>query len=237
MKLSNISLGLAVAASSLIGISAIASDAKAASIYADNTSFFNINGTEFSGLWEFSYVGSYGNYQSNFGVKENGVETTFFKEASTSNPGSITGPTTASYTFDFGRLIGSSLSTSLQTAQFFLETVDPSPTPTIYSKSNSSPGNTGFYIATALGTVTGLTSSDPAPNNVAFQTAIDTFVPQGYRVIGVNDGGRDKDYNDMIVTARPVPVPAIVPGIALAAAFFGSKALKRNKKVANESVA
>ncbi|OIP77663.1 MAG: hypothetical protein AUK48_03660 [Oscillatoriales cyanobacterium CG2_30_44_21] len=29
---------------------------------------------------------------------------------------------------------------------------------------------------------------------------------------------------------RPVPVPAIVPGIALAAAFFGSKALKRNKK-------
>ena len=81
-------------------------------------------------------------------------------------------------------------------------------------------------------------SSDPAPNDVAFQTAINTFVPQGYRVIGVNDrGGRDIDYNDMIVAARPVPVPAIVPGIALAAAFFGSKALKRNKKVANESVA
>jgi hypothetical protein len=32
------------------------------------------------------------------------------------------------------------------------------------------------------------------------------------------------------VTTRAVPVPAVVPGIALAAAFFGSKALKRNKK-------
>ena len=237
MKLSNISLGLAVAASSLVGISAIASDAKAASIYADNTSALNFNGVEFSGLWEFSYVGSYGNYQSNFGVRENGVNTTFFKEVSTSNPGSITGPTTASYTFDFGRLIGSSLSTSFQTAQFFLETVDPSPTPTIFSKSNSLASDTGFYIATTTAAVGGMMSSDPAPNDVAFQTAINTFVPQGYRVIGVNDGGIDKDYNDMIVKARPVPVPAIVPGIALAAAFFGSKALKRNKKVANESVA
>ena len=37
--------------------------------------------------------------------------------------------------------------------------------------------------------------------------------------------------------AKPVPVPAIVPGIALAAAFFGSKAIKRNKKDASESVA
>lgn len=37
--------------------------------------------------------------------------------------------------------------------------------------------------------------------------------------------------------SKPVPVPAIVPGIALAAAFFGSKAIKRNKKDASESVA
>ena len=225
MKLSNISLGLAVAASSLVGISAIASDAKAASILADNTSSAGI---EFSGLWEFSYVGSYGNYQSNFGVREDRVDTTFFREANTSNPGSITGPTTVSYTFDFGTL----LTRPAQTAQFFLSTVVPTGTPTIFSGANP-----GFYIATTLGTVGGMMSSDPAPNDVAFQTAINTFVPQGYRVIGVNDGGIDKDYNDMIVTARPVPVPAIVPGIALAAAFFGSKALKRNKKVANESVA
>lgn len=47
----------------------------------------------------------------------------------------------------------------------------------------------------------------------------------------------DKDFNDFKIQAKAVPVPAIVPGIALAAAFFGSKALKRNKKDVNESVA
>ena len=225
MKFSNLSLGLAVAASSLVGISAIASDAKAASIYSDNTS--SLNGIEFSGLWEFSFVGSYGNYQSNFGVREDGVSTTLFSEVDGSNPGSINGPSTASYTFDFG-----TLTSNLQTASFFLKTVSPN-LPTIYSGLNS-----GFYIATTNAAVGGLTSTDPAPNNVAFQTAINTYVPQGYRVIGVNDTFKgDRDYNDFIVKARPVPVPAIVPGIALAAAFFGSKALKRNKKVANESVA
>ncbi len=52
-----------------------------------------------------------------------------------------------------------------------------------------------------------------------------------------NDPFPDNDFNDFKVQAKAVPVPAIVPGIALAAAFFGSKALKRNKKVANESVA
>ena len=47
----------------------------------------------------------------------------------------------------------------------------------------------------------------------------------------------DRDFNDFRVQARAVPVPAIVPGIALAAAFFGSKALKRNKKDASGYVA
>ena len=56
--------------------------------------------------------------------------------------------------------------------------------------------------------------------------------------ISWNDQFRgDRDFNDFRIQARAVPVPAIVPGIALAAAFFGSKALKRNKKNANESVA
>ena len=52
-----------------------------------------------------------------------------------------------------------------------------------------------------------------------------------------NDQFADGDFNDFRVQARAVPVPAIVPGIALAAAFFGSKALKRNKKDASGSVA
>ncbi len=46
----------------------------------------------------------------------------------------------------------------------------------------------------------------------------------------------DYDYNDGTFRVRAVPVPAIVPGIALAAAFFGRKALKRTKKNASESI-
>jgi len=55
--------------------------------------------------------------------------------------------------------------------------------------------------------------------------------------IAWDDQYGDKDFNDFKIQAKAVPVPAIVPGIALAAAFFGSKALKRNKKDVNESVA
>lgn len=49
---------------------------------------------------------------------------------------------------------------------------------------------------------------------------------------GSKDDDRDDDGN-----VRPVPVPAIVPGIALAGIFFGGKTLKRNKKNVQESVA
>lgn len=61
----------------------------------------------------------------------------------------------------------------------------------------------------------------------------------GWRTYAIEDilTGGDTDYNDGKFRVRAVPVPAIVPGIALAGAFFGSKALKRNKKKAEASVA
>ncbi len=228
MKLSTLGLGFAVAASSLVGIASVAPSAKAASIYADNIPLIpNINGIEFSGEWEFTYLGSYGSYQSNFGVVEDGKFTTFFSEVDKSIPGSIAGGNTAAFTFDFGKLIPNG-----QTAGFFLDSVSPDLAPII------SGINKGFYIATAPGVVGGLSSTDPSPYNTAFQSAIDTWTPQGYRVIGVNDTfGGDKDYNDFIVKARKVPVPAIVPGIALAGVFFGSKALKRKQEKSASSVA
>ena len=79
-------------------------------------------------------------------------------------------------------------------------------------------------------------SNDVAP--VQFQYSAAESVG-GWHVFKIEDikGGGDRDYNDGKFRVRAVPVPAIVPGIALAAAFFGSKALKRNKKNANESVA
>ncbi len=64
-------------------------------------------------------------------------------------------------------------------------------------------------------------------------------VDNGWYTFAIEDivGGGDGDFNDGKFRVRAVPVPAIVPGIALAGAFFGSKALKRNKKKAEESVA
>ena len=76
-------------------------------------------------------------------------------------------------------------------------------------------------------------SNDPPPNFKFLSVA------NGWYTYGIEDiiGGGDGDYNDGKFKVRPVPVPAIVPGIALAGAFFGSKALKRNKKKAEGSVA
>jgi hypothetical protein len=60
----------------------------------------------------------------------------------------------------------------------------------------------------------------------------------GFFTIAFNDRfSPDSDFNDYVVTAKAVPVPAIVPGIALAGAFLANKSLKRNKKDGNKSVA
>jgi hypothetical protein len=58
----------------------------------------------------------------------------------------------------------------------------------------------------------------------------------GWYTYAIEDllGGGDLDYNDGKFKVRAVPVPAVVPGIALAGAFLGSKALKRNKKKQEE---
>lgn len=56
----------------------------------------------------------------------------------------------------------------------------------------------------------------------------------GWYTYGIEETKRavNPDYNDATfrVRAVPVPVPAIVPGVALAAVFFGGKALKRKQK-------
>lgn len=60
----------------------------------------------------------------------------------------------------------------------------------------------------------------------------------GFFTISWNDRFQpDADFNDFVVTAKAVPVPAIVPGIALAGAFLGSKALKRKKNEASKASA
>jgi len=76
-------------------------------------------------------------------------------------------------------------------------------------------------------------SSDASPVQFKLISSIN-----GWYTFGIEDkkgSGSDYDYNDVVFKVRPVPVPAIVPGIALAGAFLGSKALKRNKKKDSEA--
>lgn len=202
MKLSNISLGLAVAASGLIGTSAIASNAEAATLFFAEPGLSLV-----SDSFEFQLIlPSKGDYKSalfvanaaNANVQNLFQETSFGDNSgfvSTSNVFSLSSWASGNGTFSLG--LSSVGSDGIK--------------PTVYSK-------------------------DMNP----FQFKL-TGNADGWYTFGVEDTrvGGDMDSNDVRFSVRavPVPVPAIVPGIALAAAFFGSKALKRNKKVANESVA
>ncbi len=88
---------------------------------------------------------------------------------------------------------------------------------------------TGLSVFGNLGSVFGSWTNASANRLVTFNSALG----QEFDQVKFSTGSIAFEFDSV----RPVPVPAIVPGIALAAAFFGSKALKRNKKNANESVA
>jgi hypothetical protein len=124
-------------------------------------------------------------------------------------------------------------------------TGDNSPiTPVAVVNSSSWAATTGNYI---LGWSSVAGGSDEIDKGIVYSSDVTPFqfkydgLSGGWHTFFIEDmitdHNSDYDYNDGKFRVRAVPVPAIVPGIALAAAFFGSKALKRNKKNANESVA
>lgn len=207
MKLSTFGIGLAVA-SSLLGVSSLVQPVSAASIQVANGTF------DFSGLWEFKYFGSYGDKQSNFFIKEGANTTTLIAE---NTPGVVTTATTLNTYYNFTQ----------PTAQFGL---------TFPGESDILSGsNINFWVGSASNPYTGfLFSYDSDEYSHKFQEAISSLGSSGYTyAIGVEDRGPglgDTDHNDFIVLAKPVPVPAIVPGIALASAFFGVKSLRNKKK-------
>lgn len=82
-------------------------------------------------------------------------------------------------------------------------------------------------------------SSEDSPSvkvsqNIRFENS-DNDARRGDSVKFDDDKSKKDDFN--CDDPKTVPVPAVVPGIALAAAFIGSKVLKNNKKKASESVA
>lgn len=184
MKLSNLGLGLAVAASGLI---AAAGSSEAFTLTGvDGSTITNIDTTK---PYVFTFVSSQGSYQSNFVVGTSKI--------TEKAPGWVI-PQANDWQ---GTCVICSVVSTIS-GPFFLETVSPANVATVSSVTNAK-----------------------------FTGDANSFT------ISWDDPAAHVDFNDMVISARPVPVPAIVPGIALAGAFFGSKALKRNKKNAEGSVA
>ena len=50
-------------------------------------------------------------------------------------------------------------------------------------------------------------------------------------LIGVNDSfGGDTDFQDMIISARSVPLPLMAPGLAVAGAFFAYRRKRQTRQ-------
>lgn len=208
MKLSTtIALTLAVSAA---GLTSLAASSQAASI--------TLNGRDSSSItvddtqdYLFEFVRSNGSFQSNFYVPPN--SSTAITEAA---PGFI------STDNDFpGACSVCSFVSKITLNYFVLQTVAVDD------------GNADLRSILPISDF-----SDPALNGLNTAAGAVFSGNAGGFTITFNDRfPSDVDMNDFVVTAKAVPVPAIVPGIALAGAFLGSKALKRKKNDASKASA
>lgn len=146
---------------------------------------------------------------------------------------SVTVDTAQSYEFTFLSSNGSYQSNFLSGGNKITEK-----SPGYYSASPDFPGSCAIcsFVSTISGNFS-LETVNPNIGSVSSSTNAKFTGSANLFTVVWDDQFGDKDFNDFKIQAKAVPVPAIVPGIALAAAFFGSKALKRNKKDVNESVA
>ncbi len=231
MKALNILGATALVASTLTLVAA--PEAKAASVFARNGEF------SFDGTWQFDYNSSYGGYTSGFGIgpATSPANAPSVIEATGGNvPGSCT---TCSMTYNFG---------AKGVAQFFYDSngqsrifsgVDSS-----YPQTQNALGNQdGFLVLTYAKYLAGdavlpgsylKSSVDATPYKNALQNVATTYFSNPANrngvVIGINDQWTgDSDYQDMILTGKAVPVPALVPGLALAAAFLGYRSKRQAK--------
>lgn len=215
------------AAVAVSSFSILATDSvQAATIQAQNGSFVFTDG-----LWEFTFLGSYGGYISQFGVTP--PTQNVIVEA---NPGGANIPGSCSICSSVINII---TATAPVQNQFFITGAVPGNGQTLTSpdgfliigSNNQSDATFGGSYVTS--------SSDPVPYKKQLQTEVANFFSggqnQGNYVIGINDSFTgDKDYQDMIVSAKKVPVPAMVPGTILAGAFLSSK-LMRDRKNAQKA--
>ncbi len=135
---------------------------------------------------------------------------------------------------------------------FVADAASKSPVQTLFSETNFydnspvTPTGNVFWSANTGNFILGLSSVnvDNSTQEEVYSSDASPFQfkliasDAGWYTFGIEDKKgvwSDYDYNDIVFKVRPVPVPAIIPGIALAGAFLGSKALKRNKKKDSET--
>ncbi|MEI6427584.1 MAG: hypothetical protein WCO45_04220 [Pseudanabaena sp. ELA607] len=229
MKVLNVLGATALAASTLSLF--VAPEAKASDVFARNGQY------GFTGAWQFDFNSSYGGYTSGFGIgpATSPANAPTVIEANGNVPGSCT---SCSTTYNFA---------ATGVTQFFLDSAGGpsrmfSGANSSYIKTQPALGNdNGFLVLTASNyaadsTVGGSyvkSSSDPLYGGKLNLIATAYFANPAHSshvIVAVNDQfSGDSDYQDMILTGKAVPVPALVPGLALAAAFLGYRSKRQNK--------
>jgi hypothetical protein len=227
MKVFNVLGATALVASALSLL--VAPEAKAADLFARNGQY------NFTGAWQFDFNSSYGGYKSGFGIGPavSPANAPTVIEANGNVPGSCT---SCSTTYNFA---------ATGVAQFFLDSVGQSRmfsgADNSYPKTQPALGNDhGFLVLTASNYAADSAvgpyvnaSSDPLYGGKLNQIATAYFANpanSNHVIVAVNDQfSGDSDYQDMILTGKAVPVPALVPGLALAAAFLGYRSKRQNK--------
>lgn len=240
-----IGFGLSVAVLGAMG-AALAPQAEAATVYARNGAF-NFAGQWQFDYMKYDYANtsgiidegtSYGSYRSGFGVTPPANAAPLIIEKDNKVPGDCKPG-------KCGGLVNFATDDSL--AQFFYVTykgtsdTDPTFAPKLTSGTKTNNyiqprPQTGAYngflvlnrnnylsVTQMPGNYLGTSTDLPIYQNRLRDTAILFFGDiknSNSRLIAVNDPANDTDFQDMIISARPVPLPLMAPGLALAGAFF-----------------
>ncbi|ELS31835.1 MULTISPECIES: hypothetical protein [Pseudanabaena] len=213
---------------STVGVVAVSFSTGAANAASFSYGDLIISTGALSGAASINFANSTG-WSGNYNLVTGSVVNQYANPLGNVGPYSATEPTGASIP---GLNSGSAtytFSAPVSSFAFLWGSIDPGNSLTINYNDAPSDTITGALLASKLGLTADGSWTSPTSNAVltfaddALDKAITSITFQSSTIA-------------FEVAPVPVPVPAIVPGIALAAAFFGGKAIKRNKK-ANDSVA
>ncbi|MEI6427292.1 MAG: hypothetical protein WCO45_02725 [Pseudanabaena sp. ELA607] len=253
IKRNTLGFGLSVAVLGAMG-AAVAPQAEAATVYARNGAF-SFGGKWQFDYMHYDYANtpgnviegtSYGSYRSSFGVTPPANASAIIIEKNGAvpgdcKPGKCSGVVNFAINNSLAQFFYQNHANASDTANFF--GVITSGTNSSYvTPRPASGGYPGFLILTKANYTTVAqmpgtylkSSTDGALYNKRLLDTANVFFSKASNknavLIGVNDSfNGDTDFQDMIVSARAVPMPLLAPGLAVAGAFF---AYRRKRQTA-----